>query len=416
MGSVGGPNIVKEGLVLNLDASNIKSFRGEPTTNIFPRSSTTLAFTSAYDGSNYGFGSATNIQQEFDDSLRPKSKSRITKVSRINSGVNQRTYVHVGLHSPLSSVRVVSFWYYGTYGSTIRPYNNDGSASLSYLDSNGTWVGSGTGINIPVSTNQWQKISIRITNNGTSAGTGWSWLILHNNNHPVVLPNTDYWAFSEFMYEEKDFPSYFYTSDTRGSTVATGGGWVDLSGNNNHGELVNDPTFDSDNLGSIQFDGVDDYVVCNPPNITGYPFTLSCQCLPLNSNRQIAVSLHSGSSAYFGIGTIGGRWSIEARPSQNIFTSSTDVILERWANLVCIFISETERVLLLNGNVIGTDTRLTTFNSFSEFFVGRQRFQTAGHGSLFFNGNISQVQIYNRALTPEEVMQNFKATKSRFGL
>jgi hypothetical protein len=32
------------------------------------------------------------------------------------------------------------------------------------------------------------------------------------------------------------------------------------------------------------------------------------------------------------------------------------------------------------------------------------------------NGNISQVYIYNRALTPDEIQQNYNATKARFGL
>ena len=31
-------------------------------------------------------------------------------------------------------------------------------------------------------------------------------------------------------------------------------------------------------------------------------------------------------------------------------------------------------------------------------------------------GNIAQTQIYNRALTAQEVLQNYTATKSRFGL
>jgi hypothetical protein len=34
----------------------------------------------------------------------------------------------------------------------------------------------------------------------------------------------------------------------------------------------------------------------------------------------------------------------------------------------------------------------------------------------YFNGNIGQTMVYNRALTSTEVTQNFNATKSRFGL
>jgi hypothetical protein len=35
--------------------------------------------------------------------------------------------------------------------------------------------------------------------------------------------------------------------------------WKDLSGNGNNGTLINGPTFDTGNLGSIEFDGVDDW-------------------------------------------------------------------------------------------------------------------------------------------------------------
>jgi hypothetical protein len=39
-----------------------------------------------------------------------------------------------------------------------------------------------------------------------------------------------------------------------------------------------------------------------------------------------------------------------------------------------------------------------------------------GGNSEFLNGNISQVQIYNRALSAQEISQNFNATKGRYGL
>jgi len=33
-----------------------------------------------------------------------------------------------------------------------------------------------------------------------------------------------------------------------------------------------------------------------------------------------------------------------------------------------------------------------------------------------YNGNIYQVKAYNRALSPQEITQNYNALKSRFGL
>jgi hypothetical protein len=36
--------------------------------------------------------------------------------------------------------------------------------------------------------------------------------------------------------------------------------------------------------------------------------------------------------------------------------------------------------------------------------------------ALFLNGNIATFTVYNRALTSAEILQNYDATKSRFGL
>ena len=45
-------------------------------------------------------------------------------------------------------------------------------------------------------------------------------------------------------------------------------------------------------------------------------------------------------------------------------------------------------------------------------WIGQRRPLTQGP----FNGKISQVSIYNRALSATEILQNYNATKSRFGL
>jgi len=52
----------------------------------------------------------------------------------------------------------------------------------------------------------------------------------------------------------------------RNSYPGSGTLWKDLSGNRNHGTLVNGPTFSDSNGGSIVFDGVDDYINLNAGN------------------------------------------------------------------------------------------------------------------------------------------------------
>jgi hypothetical protein len=41
---------------------------------------------------------------------------------------------------------------------------------------------------------------------------------------------------------------------------------------------------------------------------------------------------------------------------------------------------------------------------------------TREDGATYMNGNIAQVQIYNRALSATEIRQNFNATRKRFGI
>ena len=52
------------------------------------------------------------------------------------------------------------------------------------------------------------------------------------------------------------------------SYPGSGTTWFDLTSNNNDGTLVNGPTFDSANGGSIVFDGINDYVSFTTPPST----------------------------------------------------------------------------------------------------------------------------------------------------
>ena len=45
-----------------------------------------------------------------------------------------------------------------------------------------------------------------------------------------------------------------------------------------------------------------------------------------------------------------------------------------------------------------------------------KRIGTSNGASELFTGNISQTSIYNRSLSATEILQNYNAVKSRFGL
>ena len=77
------------------------------------------------------------------------------------------------------------------------------------------------------------------------------------------------------------------------SYPGSGTTWFDLTSNNNNGILINGPTFDSGNGGSITFDGIDDYVDCGDiemDGFTGLTVEAWCKSNIIDSNPRRIVS------------------------------------------------------------------------------------------------------------------------------
>lgn len=197
------------------------------------------------------------------------------------------------------------------------------------------------------------------------------------------------------------------------SYPASGTTWTDITGNGNNGTLVNGPTFDSSNGGSIVFDGVNDRVdgtLIN--NIDNSPFTISVWLKPRSF----------GSRTYFSLGTgIGDlRRRIHLRlvsPTSIRFGMWNDDLNttllnvdNQWTNIICSLSNNFIQQVYQNGIFRGSRVA-------GGFFIGNNSYRIGSwDGEEFINTDISQVQIYNRALTPEEIQQNYNATKGRFNL
>jgi hypothetical protein len=69
------------------------------------------------------------------------------------------------------------------------------------------------------------------------------------------------------------------------------------------------------------------------------------------------------------------------------------------------YLGQSSGVTSATNNVSNTSTTLNAIE------LGRDNF-----ASRFFKGNIAIAQIYNRALSASEILQNYTATKTRFGL
>ena len=193
--------------------------------------------------------------------------------------------------------------------------------------------------------------------------------------------------------------------------------WFDKSGNANNGTLTNGPTFSSANGGNIVFDGVDDYIqISTSPNLTN----------PLTICTFINTSVITGSNqVIYGPSANGNdNWlSISNNRAQILATQTSDVNNFQAAGTTVIQANIWYHITgIVNNNVISIYVNgvFEVASAAQAFTVGgwnsTARIGQRATGQFPFNGRIACVQGYNRALSAQEILQNYNATKSRFNL
>lgn len=219
---------------------------------------------------------------------------------------------------------------------------------------------------------------------------------------------------------------YLDAANTR-SYPTTGTIWSDLSRNNNNGTLINGPTFNSANGGSIVFDGINDYVFKDSPINTGDNFSVFAWIKPGNIATRNAIVGNS----YPYAGRIGFLLSTATGYNSNLNTfflsiggdtsfriaANNSLTLNQW-NHVSAVVTNGGGNILLYKNGVETQYRIGSLSSGTILYTANQFYVGARYSTGFepFIGGISQASIYNRALSATEVLQNYNATKSRFGL
>ena len=204
---------------------------------------------------------------------------------------------------------------------------------------------------------------------------------------------------------------YLDAANTR-SYSGSGNTVYDLSGTGNTSALVNGPTYNSSNLGAFVLDGTNDYINLNSlANILPYAsytktayfyvtsFSTANNIISGGFSGQHAFWLQASNKLYAGHN---GAWTT--------VTGNTTLSLNTWYFGAVTYSNSTGWKLYLNGREDGTSADTTTFTGNQEVVIGAY-----GSGN-YFTGRISYVQIYNRALSATEILQNYNATKRRYGL
>jgi len=197
------------------------------------------------------------------------------------------------------------------------------------------------------------------------------------------------------------------------SYAGAGTTWYDTSGNSYNSTLTNGPTYSTTNGGIINLDGSDDYAIST---VTSIPASSTVGIWIKSSNYDVKIPLSingdsygSGPNIFFYNSKI--TWNI-GDSADNPFTNSSYPD-SNWHYIVVTNDASTNAKLYIDGVLIGTASYRTTASTTSNnFWIGRFH----GDNNYTINASIGQVQLYSRVLSASEILQNYNATKGRFGL
>jgi hypothetical protein len=206
--------------------------------------------------------------------------------------------------------------------------------------------------------------------------------------------------------------------------------WYDLTSGNARGVLTDGPVYIRDGGGAIDFDGTNDYVSISNALYKNQDFSVAfwvyhqtqnkslvsivdyshaaggtnrnwvIQSSDANTNRYYYFGYFDGTSFQPTLGAgIGVQYTADAW--QYITYTKVGTSVRGYRNAVDVYSATAG-----NANV--------SYGATNEvLFIGDVNVATPDRS---FNGYISNLQLYNRALTPTEVAQNFNALRARFNV
>lgn len=207
------------------------------------------------------------------------------------------------------------------------------------------------------------------------------------------------------------------------SYPGSGTTWNDLSGNASNGTLQNGVSYSSSDSGSLVFDGTND-TVSIPSILSSYPFTVSMWVTNnlgwvagLGTLDELFNMSIAGQRVSMGIVNVSGwpgtitlmyggtsHWTCPGPVS----TGPND-----WHNITWVVhgSNNTNHQIYLDGV-----SQSMTNNGGSHGGTAGWNIGSNSAGGEHWNGKISSTFVYNRILSSSEIVQNYNALRSRFGL
>ena len=197
------------------------------------------------------------------------------------------------------------------------------------------------------------------------------------------------------------------------------------------GTLVNGVGFTSTNNGNFVFDGTNDFINISDSNLLAFgtnPFSIDFWLYSSYSYpgsgvvyRTILSSYDNYNGVYntyfylglfnnSGYGLTNTVGFLDSSGNYFNVNFGVNIITNQWTHVVFTR-SGNNLICYKNGSLFASESRANNFSGTRNARIGGGVDQVNT-----FQGSISSMRIYNRALSAQEILQNFNATRFRYGI
>jgi hypothetical protein len=432
-------SIVTNGLVLALDSLNPQSIPVDPTINLIPYSQNFLTPGTA---SNYVYNAADLTTGSF---LAPDGTNTATLLTEDTSATaihriylnnvgnflkSTGSYYTISFYiKPNGRTKGASFWEWPS-GRVGVQYDLSTVTVSPYLTAAGTLYAS----SITPSSNGFYRISYTARDTASYNPSVNTFVRLADDAGNLTytgngLSGSYIWG---LQVEKNTYATPYFP------TFATPGGrtrWYDMSGNNNVVNLITGsalapsssnasiPQYTYLNERVLNFDGTGSFAYIPSITTNPSPSTVSITFKrPSTPGNRLFMWDHNNGNGFGRSQRIFDTYMI-LLPTNNTNTTISSTAMtnalsvpNQWTNLTYTISGSIVNVYVNGISVVENFTMAAPFTSASTtspIYLGRV---DSGVDSFFTTGSIGSFYIYNRALSQNEVLQNYNAVKTRFGL
>ena len=456
MSKIYSPKIVQDGLVMCLDASQNKSY---PAADL-PVKNGLVMWMDAADDTTFSYSSGTTVSQWRDksgfnyhmvpvsagptrnSSLASRKVLTFTTSQQIwNSSINLVTSAYtifcVTRLTGTTNARVLSTqyvpstggnWLLGHWSGYVNQYYAEGwvsgpygtAANTAWNVFMGDWSGSSTDL-ANLYTN-----GTAITTNSNGANSGPIGLGVNINSETSTCEAAEIVVFDRVLSvtERKQVNTYL---GQKWGISNTDRSIIDLAGNNDNGLLgngtvANMPVYNYYNKGGLRFNSsFSNYVISPNTTISGSQTFCVWAVMTGKQNSPTGVlSQHDYvSTANFGINILTSNqlapsigYTNGTREYQDKTTTGV-ISYNQIFNAVLVYNAGLNKIYWYINGVFDSDYSLSLTPKSTNWPIGLGRWDPS-YDNYYFDGTIFSALVYNKALSPIEVAQNYEAQKSKF--